>query len=151
MCPDEASHVGIAPRIVGGADRVERGTRTEARHSRVDHARLRRAGLDQRHRCKHDGDRHREGAAGQSASDGGDQPGAANFARQIRDVIDQLDQPQKQHLLRLLIEDVHVTGWQVKIRLRIPLDPPDPGPLRPGPTDPAQGLNRLRDPSPCLG
>ena len=36
--------------------------------------------------------------------------------------------PQRQQLLRLLIEDVHVTGWQVKIRLRIPLDPPDPGP-----------------------
>jgi site-specific DNA recombinase len=60
-----------------------------------------------------------------------------NFARQIRDVIDQLDRPQRQQLLRLLIEDVHVTGWQVKIRLRIPLDPPDSGPPRPGPTDPA--------------
>ncbi len=59
-----------------------------------------------------------------------------DFARQIRDVIDQLDQPQKQHLLRLLIEDVHVTGWQVKIRLRIPLDPPDPGQGQPGPTRP---------------
>jgi len=56
-----------------------------------------------------------------------------DFARQIRDVIDQLDQPQKQHLLRLLIEDVHVTGWQVKIRLQIPLDPPDPGQGQPGP------------------
>ena len=59
-----------------------------------------------------------------------------DFARQIREVIDQLDQPQKQHLLRLLIEDVHVTGWQVKIRLRIPLDPPDPGQARPGPRRP---------------
>ena len=51
-----------------------------------------------------------------------------DFAQQIREVIDQLDSPQRQQLLRLLIEDVHVTGWQVKIRLRIPLDPPDPGP-----------------------
>jgi hypothetical protein len=33
--------------------------------------------------------------------------------------------------MRLLIEDVHVTGSHVQIRLRIPLDPPDPGP-RPG-------------------
>jgi hypothetical protein len=56
-----------------------------------------------------------------------------DFARQISEVIDQLDRPQKQQLLRLLIEDVHVTGWQVKIRLRVPLDPPDPGPTRPGP------------------
>jgi site-specific DNA recombinase len=56
-----------------------------------------------------------------------------DFARQISEVIDHLDRPQKQQLLRLLIEDVHVTGWQVKIRLRIPLDPPDPGPTRPGP------------------
>jgi len=60
-----------------------------------------------------------------------------DFARQIREVIDQLDRAQRQHLLRLLIEDVHVTGWQVKIRLRIPLDPPDAGPARPGPTPPA--------------
>ena len=60
-----------------------------------------------------------------------------DFARQIREVIDQLDRPQKQHLLRLLIEDVHVTGWQVKIRLRIPLDPPDPGPAHPRPPRPA--------------
>ena len=59
------------------------------------------------------------------------------FARQICDVIDQLDQPQKQQLLRLLIEDVHVTGWHVTIRLRIPLDPPDPDPARPEPTRPA--------------
>ena len=59
-----------------------------------------------------------------------------DFARQIRDVTDQLDQPQKQHLLRLLIEDVHVTGWQVKIRLRIPLDPPDPDQGQPRPTRP---------------
>jgi site-specific DNA recombinase len=74
-----------------------------------------------------------------------------DFARQIREVIDQLDQPQKQHLLRLLIEDVHVTGWQVKIRLRIPLDPPDPGqpgpvPLTPSPARPAavSSKDRLR-------
>ena len=26
-------------------------------------------------------------------------------------MIDQLDRPQRQQLLRLLIEDVHVTGW----------------------------------------
>jgi site-specific DNA recombinase len=60
-----------------------------------------------------------------------------DFARQTREVIDQLDRPQRQQLLRLLIEDVHVTGWHVQIRLRIPLDPPDPGPSHPPPTRPA--------------
>jgi site-specific DNA recombinase len=69
----------------------------------------------------------------------------ADFARQIREVIDQLDRPQRQQLLRLLIEDVHVTGWQVKIRLRIPLDPPDPGPTRPGPRRPAPWPTRPPD------
>ncbi len=33
--------------------------------------------------------------------------------------------------MRLLIEEVHVAGSHVQIQLRIPLDPPDPGP-RPG-------------------
>jgi len=65
-----------------------------------------------------------------------------DFARQIREVIDQLDRPQRQQLLRLLIEDVHVTGWQVKIRLRIPLDPPDPGQTRPRPARPAPSPTR---------
>ena len=65
-----------------------------------------------------------------------------DFARQIREVIDQLNRPQKQQLLRLLIEDVHVTGWQVKIRLRIPLDPPDSGQTRPGPARPAPSPTR---------
>ncbi len=50
-----------------------------------------------------------------------------DFARQILGVIDQLDRPQRQQLIRLLIENVHVTGSHVRIRLRIPLDPPDPG------------------------
>jgi site-specific DNA recombinase len=64
-----------------------------------------------------------------------------DFAQQIRGVIDQLDRPQRQHLMRLLIEDVHVTGSHVQIQLRIPLDPPDPdsnGPHRrpsPKPTE----------------
>jgi site-specific DNA recombinase len=65
-----------------------------------------------------------------------------DFAQQIREVIDQLDRPQRQQLLRLLIEDVHVTGWQVKIRLRIPLDPPDPGQTRPEPAHPAPSPTR---------
>jgi site-specific DNA recombinase len=49
------------------------------------------------------------------------------FAARIAAVIDQLDAAQQQKLLRLLIEDVQVTGWQVQIRLRIPLDDPPQG------------------------
>jgi site-specific DNA recombinase len=74
-----------------------------------------------------------------------------DFARKIRGVIDQLDRPQRQQLMRLLIEDVHVTGSHVQIQLRIPLDPPDPdgtGPNepRPKPTNPrpVSSQDRLR-------
>jgi site-specific DNA recombinase len=55
-----------------------------------------------------------------------------DFAERVRGVIDQLDAVQKQQLLRLLIEEVRVTGWHVEIRLRIALDQPPPNP--PGPT-----------------
>ena len=71
--------------------------------------------------------------------------GVQDFATRVHTVIDQLDPAQRQQLLRLLIEDVQVTGWHVKIRLRIPLDdPPDgdhthrPTP-QPGPTPASSG------------
>ena len=54
-----------------------------------------------------------------------------DFAARIRAVIDTLDDTQKQQLLRLLIEDVRVTGWHVQIQLRIALDPPPPDPTSP--------------------
>ena len=57
-----------------------------------------------------------------------------DFAARIHAVIDTLDDIQKQQLLRLLVEDVRVTGWHVQIRLRIALDPPPPDP--PQPTSP---------------
>ena len=54
--------------------------------------------------------------------------GIEGFAARVAAVIDQLDPAQRQDLLRLLIEDVQVTGWHIQIRLRIPLDgPPDGG------------------------
>ena len=53
--------------------------------------------------------------------------GVEGFAARIAAVIDQLDPAQQQKLLRLLIEDVQVTGWHVQIRLRIPLDDPPQG------------------------
>jgi site-specific DNA recombinase len=67
--------------------------------------------------------------------------GVDHFAGRVRAVIDHLDHAQKQQLLRLLIESVQVTGWHVKIRLRIALPGP-PGdenfadsPAHPGPAD----------------
>ena len=61
------------------------------------------------------------------------------FADNVKGTIDQLDFDQRQKLLRLVVDSVRVKGWQVEIRLRIPLD----GPLEP----PAKGLSskdRLR-------
>jgi site-specific DNA recombinase len=45
-----------------------------------------------------------------------------NFAKQAADEIDSLDFDQRQRLLRLVVEQVRVRGWQVELRLRIPLD-----------------------------
>ena len=49
------------------------------------------------------------------------------FASTVRTTIGRLDFDQRRKLLRLLVEEVRVSGWQVEIRLRIPLDgPPEP-------------------------
>ena len=56
-----------------------------------------------------------------------------DFAARIHAVIHTLDDTQKQQLLRLLIEDVRVTGWHVQIQLRIALDPPPSPPPSPTP------------------
>jgi site-specific DNA recombinase len=45
-----------------------------------------------------------------------------NFATKVTHTIDELDFEQRQRLLRLVVEEVRVKGWQVEIRLRIPLD-----------------------------
>ncbi len=45
-----------------------------------------------------------------------------NFAEHAADGIDTLDFDQRQRLLRLTVEQVRVHGWQVELRLRIPLD-----------------------------
>jgi len=47
------------------------------------------------------------------------------FAETVRASIGQLDFEQQQKLLRTVLEEVRVQGWQVELRLRIPLDPPD--------------------------
>ena len=52
------------------------------------------------------------------------------FARNVKANIDWLDFDQRQKLLRLLVDQVRVKGWQVEIRLRIPLDSPPEPPAR---------------------
>jgi DNA invertase Pin-like site-specific DNA recombinase len=76
-----------------------------------------------------------------------------DFASRVLDVIDTLDFTQKQTLLRLVVDEVHVTGWHAQIRLRIPLDDnpdnptrppnPDPDPDRPGPVSTEDRLRSL--------
>ena len=46
----------------------------------------------------------------------------ANFAQHALHGIDTLDFQGRQQLLRLVLEDVRVQGWNVELRLRIPLD-----------------------------
>ena len=57
----------------------------------------------------------------------------SNFANQAADGIDALDFDQRQRLLRLIVEQVRVHGWQIELRLRIPLDaqPQDDHPKAP--------------------
>jgi site-specific DNA recombinase len=49
------------------------------------------------------------------------------FAARALAGLDRLDFTGRQQLLRLMLEDVRIQGWQVELRLRIPLDetPPD--------------------------
>ena len=49
-----------------------------------------------------------------------------DFARRATAGIDKLNFAQRQQLMRLVVDHVRVTGWQVEIQLRIPLDS-DPG------------------------
>jgi site-specific DNA recombinase len=44
------------------------------------------------------------------------------FADRVLAAFDSLDFEKRQHLLRLVVEDVRVTGWSVDVRMRIPLD-----------------------------
>jgi site-specific DNA recombinase len=48
----------------------------------------------------------------------------AGFAQRVLAIIDQLTFDQRQQLLRLVVEEVRVAGWNVQIQLRIPLDDP---------------------------
>ena len=46
----------------------------------------------------------------------------SDFTTQAADGIDALDFDARQRLLRLIVEQVRVQGWQIELRLRIPLD-----------------------------
>src|SRR3954452_25589472 len=78
-----------------------------------------------------------------------------DFAAGVRTGIDNLNFAQKQTLLRLLIEEVRVTGWQVEIQLRIPLDEPPQSPRpsghRPPPPDGANPTMSTEDRLRSLG
>jgi site-specific DNA recombinase len=68
-----------------------------------------------------------------------------SFARRIRQSLDALDFEQRQKLVRLLVEQVRVTGPTVQIHLRIPLDEPSPDEHLPG--DPNSPKPARRQPS----
>jgi site-specific DNA recombinase len=60
----------------------------------------------------------------------------AEFGHRVLTVIDQLTFDQRQQLLRLVVDEVRVTGWKVTIQLRIPLDEPPHPPPQPSSTGP---------------
>ena len=68
-----------------------------------------------------------------------------DFAARATDGLDRLDVDGRQRLLRLVVEQVRVTGWQVEIRLRIPLpDMPRDGGSSPDAVTRPSGPRRLR-------
>lgn len=73
------------------------------------------------------------------------------FAQRVLEGLDGLDFDRRQRLLRLLVDEVRVRGWQVEVRLRIPLDdgPDSPGGRRrrppAGPVSSDDGLRSLRN------
>jgi flavin-binding protein dodecin len=78
--------------------------------------------VDARHQSLTD---QRDGLIGQRhelASDNRLRQRVADFAQRAATGIDKLSFAQRQQLLRLVVEEVRVTGWQVEIQLRIPLD-----------------------------
>jgi site-specific DNA recombinase len=67
------------------------------------------------------------------------------FAQRALAGLDATNFEQRQQLLRLVLEDVRVEGWQVELRLRIPLDQDLPhDPTMPSPTSPHAKKNRPR-------
>ena len=94
---------------------------------------------------RHDLERRRAALAEQRrdlATDNRLRQRVGSFAQRALDAFDGLDFEQRQRLMRLVVEQVKVTGWQVEIRLRIPLDE-DHGDNSTSPTQPSSN-DRLR-------
>jgi site-specific DNA recombinase len=76
-----------------------------------------------------------------------------DFAETVIAALNDLSFTERQKLLRLIVEEVRVTGWDVEIRLRIPLDESPPtqplepslpkGPSGPGPLSSQDRLRSL--------
>jgi hypothetical protein len=62
-----------------------------------------------------------------------------DFAAQVRQIIDQLDNVRKPQPLRLLVQEARVTGWHIQIRLYTAHDPPG----QPRTTPPTQARPEL--------
>jgi site-specific DNA recombinase len=101
----------------------------------------------------------RQALAGQQASllaDNRLRQRISAFAQQVTAAIDDLDFDQRQRLLRLVVEEVRVTGWNVEIQLRIPLDepptdgPPGRQPPHPPPDQPTVPDSSSPPPQPAL-
>ncbi len=104
----------------------------------LDDMKRRARDIDGRHRSLTD---QRDNLADQRrelAVDNGLRRRVGDFARLAAAGIDQLTFQQRQQLLRLVVEEVRVTGWQVVIQLRIPLDD-NAGPTGGGPCPPEPG------------
>jgi site-specific DNA recombinase len=106
----------------------------------IDLAEMQRRASDIDHR-RRDNDQRRDALTTQRqelAHDNQLRHRVRDFAHRVLAIIDDLDFDQKQALIRLVVEDVHVAGWNVQIQLRIPLDEPPADPPRPPNTGPDQ-------------
>jgi Recombinase/Recombinase zinc beta ribbon domain len=99
----------------------------------IDNAEMRRRSHEIDARTRHLEQEHHALTARQSelAADNRLQHGITDFAQRALHGVDTLDFAQRQELLRLLLDDIRVQGWNVELLLRIPLDGnPSPTPTR---------------------
>ena len=100
--------------------------------------------IDVRHRSLADQRDELVALRQQLAVDNRLQQRVSDFARRAAIGIDKLGFQQRQQLLRLIVDHVSVTGWQVEIHLRIALDQDPGGPPRDSGRRPDYGHRRHR-------
>ena len=100
--------------------------------------------IDVRHRSLADQRDELVAQRQQLAVDNRLQQRVSDFARRAAIGIDKLGFQQRQQLLRLIVDHVSVTGWQVEIHLRIALDQDPGGPPRDSGRRPDYGHRRHR-------